>query len=328
MSRPLSSSGSSPRVALVTCQVLPEPDPDQELLLDALRNAGADAHLLPWDGADAEPPGAFDLCVLRSCWNYPRAPEAFLAWCERAASESRLANPLPAVRWNLHKGYLRELEEAGVPTVPTAWVAKGETADLGEILERHGWDEAVVKPAVSAASLHTRRFGRGELEGGGKFLADLAAVRDVMVQRFMPAVEGPGERALVWIDGELTHAVRKSPRFSGDDETVTEEAVPIEPAERELAEAAVAHVLERVLGPGLDSGKDRLLYARIDVVDDEGSPRLCELELMEPSLFLLQDRRALERLVEATLPWPLTSPRCRPSRRATDRAPSADRRPR
>jgi hypothetical protein len=112
-------------------------------------------------------------------------------------------------------------------------------------------------------------------------------------------VEGPGERALVWIDGELTHAVRKSPRFSGDDETVTEEAVPIEPAERELAQAAVTHVLERVLGPGLDSGKGGLLYARIDVVDDEGSPRLCELELMEPSLFLLQDRRALERLVEA-----------------------------
>lgn len=294
MSRP-----SPPRIALVTCAVLPEPDPDQELLLDALRAAGADAHLLPWDDADAEPPGAFDLCVLRSCWNYPRAPEAFLAWCERAASESRLANPLPAVRWNLHKGYLRELEAAGVPIVPTAWVERGEAADLGEVLERHGWDEAVVKPAVSAASLHTRRFGRADLDGedgGRRFLSGLAAGRDVMVQRYMPAVESSGERALVWIAGELTHAVRKSPRFDGDDETVTEEAVPIAQEERELARAAVDHVLERVLGSG-----EELLYARVDVVDDGGSPRLCELELMEPSLFLLQGRRALDRLVDRIL---------------------------
>ncbi|MFN9969178.1 MAG: hypothetical protein ACK58T_04695, partial [Phycisphaerae bacterium] len=36
------------------------------------------------------------------------------------------------------------------------------------------------------------------------------------------AVEGHGERALVWIDGEFTHAVRKSPRFAGNDEQVSE----------------------------------------------------------------------------------------------------------
>ena len=33
--------------------------------------------------------------------------------------------------------------------------------------------------------------------------------------------------------------------------------------------------------------------------DDDGAPRLSELELMEPSLFLLQEPRALERLVAA-----------------------------
>lgn len=289
------------RVALVTCRVLPEPDPDQDLLAEALRAAGVDARLLAWDDPGAEPAGAFDLCVLRSCWNYPRAPEAFLAWCADAAATSRLANPLAAVRWNLHKKYLRELEEAGLPVVPTAWVTKGEETDLERILDRHGWDDVVVKPAISAASLHTRRFSRngeraraGSLGEGRRFLSRLAAERDAMVQRYMPAVEASGERALVWIDGELTHAVRKHPRFSGEDETVSE-AVPIAPAERAVGEAAVAHVLER-LTPDL-------LYARVDVVDDGGTPRLSELELMEPSLFLLQDHRALKRLVSA-----LTSP--------------------
>lgn len=294
------------RVALVTCRILPEPDPDQDLLVEALGASGVDARLLPWDDPEAEPAGAFDLCVLRSCWNYPRAPEAFLAWCAEAAASSRLANPLAAVRWNLHKGYLRELEAAGLPVVPTAWVAKGDDADLARILDRHGWDDVVVKPAISAASFHTRRFsgdgerpGVGSLEKGRRFLTGLAAERDVMVQRYMPEVERTGERALVWIDGELTHAVRKSPRFSGEEETVSE-AMPIAPAERAVGEAAVAHVLDRVT--------PELLYARVDLVDDEGTPRLSELELMEPSLFLLQERRALDRLVSA-----VTSPACRPA---------------
>lgn len=287
------------RVALVTCKVLPEPDLDQDLLLEALRAAGAEAELLAWDDPEAEPPGHFDVCVLRSCWNYPQAPEAFLSWCEAAASESRLANPVPAVRWNLHKSYLRELDTAGVPVIATDWVAQGEDPDLGAILDRRGWDEVVVKPAISAASLHTRRFDRRTLAEGQRFLLELAAGRDVMVQRYVPSVETSGERALVWIAGEWTHAVRKAPRFAGEDEAVTEEAVPIAPAERELAEAALAVVREGVAPD--------LLYARADLVEDGGAPRLSELELMEPSLFLLQDRRALARLV-AGIVERLTSP--------------------
>lgn len=89
----------------------------------------------------------------------------------------------------------------------------------------------VVKPAISAASLHTRRFQidrDGDLDEGRRFLADLAAERDVMIQPYLPSVETEGERALIWIAGELTHAVRKSPRFSGEDEEVSE-AVPTRP---------------------------------------------------------------------------------------------------
>ncbi len=47
-------------------------------------------------------------------------------------------------------------------------------------------------------------------------------------------------------------------------------------------------------------GEGDLLYARVDLArDDEGRPLLMELELVEPSLFLLQHPPALERLVRA-----------------------------
>jgi glutathione synthase/RimK-type ligase-like ATP-grasp enzyme len=126
-----------------------------------------------------------------------------------------------------------------------------------------------------------------ERRGGQAFLTALVRDRDAMVQRYMPAVEDSGERALVWIDGEITHAVQKLPRFADGVERVSG-ALELTAQERELA--------SRVLG----CVKGELLYARVDVVGDgEGGVLVSELELIEPSLFLLQSPEALARLVKA-----------------------------
>jgi len=274
------------KVALVTCQELPEPDPDQELLLQALRQEGLHAEMLAWDGPDGSPE-KFDLCVLRSCWNYHERPQEFLSWIAAAAASTRLVNPLEVVRWNLHKSYLQKLRDAGVPIIPTVIIDKGEAADLQAIVREHGWREVVVKPAVSVSSFRTKRFGADDLNEGRIFLKGLVAERDAMVQRYMPAVEDRGERALVWIDGELTHAVRKSPRFADGVEQVSG-ALPVSAGEADIASRALSCV------------DGQLLYARVDVLDDrEREPVVSELELLEPSLFLQQNPAGLERFVAA-----------------------------
>jgi hypothetical protein len=274
------------RIALVTCRVLPEPDPDQELLAAALGRAGMDAAMLSWDDPDADPSG-FDACILRSTWNYYEAPDAFLRWVDGAAAVSRLFNPAGVVRWNLHKRYLADLEHSGVPIIPTEWFERGARADLGATMDARGWDDVVVKPSVSAGSFGTRRFRRGELPQAQRFLDSLLAERDAMAQRYMSGVEAPGERAVVWIDGDIQHAVTKQPRFSGGVERVSD-AVAVSGRERELALAALSCV------------DAPLLYARIDLVaDDDGAPVVSELELIEPSLFLLQHPPALERFIDA-----------------------------
>lgn len=279
------------RVAVVTCRQLPEPDPDQAPLLGALADAGLRAELLAWDDPDAKP-ARFDLCVLRSTWNYYRDVDAFLAWTARAARESRLANAEPVVRWNAHKSYLRELDERGVPIVPTAWADQGARLDLHALMDERGWSDAVIKPAVSAASFRTHRVVRDDVARGQALFDELVAERDAMVQRFMPSVAHGGERALVVIDGRLTHAVVKTPRYADDEESVSE-ARPIAEEDGALARRALAAV---------DAAS--LLYARVDVMDDdEGRPLLSELELIEPSLFLLQHPPALERFVAAIVRW-------------------------
>jgi len=273
-------------VALASCIVLPEADADLLPLVSALRAAGLSTEVLAWDDPAADFASA-RLTLLRSTWNYSERPAQFLSWIDRVATLSSLWNRPHTVRWNAHKSYLLDLEARGVPVVPTHLVRHGEKTTLAELTRDRGWTEVVVKPAVSGGSRATLRIPPGALERGEAHLRLLASREDVLVQPYLASVEGHGERAIVWIDGEPTHAVRKAPRFLGDAESVSA-AVAIEPDEADLARRAVA------AAPG------PLLYARIDVArDTDGAPRVMELELIEPSLFFPKAPAALERYVAA-----------------------------
>lgn len=271
---------SVPRIALVTARVLAEPDPDMAPLARALEALGARATAVAWDDAGTDW-GAFDAIVVRSAWDYVPRRDAFCAWADRAASRARLFNPPDVVRWNTDKRYLADLEARGVPVVPTLWAG-------GADLSRVPWDDVVLKPRVSAASFGTRRFSLGrERREAEAFLEASLRERAMMVQPYLASVEREGERALVWIDGALTHSVTKSPRFSGDAER-TSAALPVDDEARALALAA------------LEPLAARLLYARVDVArDGAGVLRVMELELVEPSLFLSEHPPALERFARA-----------------------------
>ena len=279
---------SSIDVAVATCSVLPEPDPDAEPLMAALVAAGVSAELLAWDNPRADFSRA-KLTLIRSTWNYTEAPERFAEWVKKTARASKLYNPEATVAWNTHKSYLLDLERAGVPTTPTVLVPRGDTKPLARVSKELGVDAVVVKPAVSAGSRGTLRVLPGAEAAGEAHLRALAQAGDVLVQPYLASVEGYGERALVWIDGELTHAIRKSPRFLGDHESVSE-AMPIAEEEARLALAAVK------VAP------TELFYARIDMAKGaDGRAVIMELELVEPSLFFAQGPRALDRYVRGVL---------------------------
>jgi glutathione synthase/RimK-type ligase-like ATP-grasp enzyme len=250
------------RIALATCRRLPEPDRDEALLTRALGGEWA-----AWDDPTVDW-GAYDLCVIRSTWNYIHHLDAFLKWARATARKTRLLNPYPVIKWNTDKAYLRRMT---VPTVPTAYGKRVPKA----------WEEVVVKPRIGAGSFLTKKLKRSAAE---RFLA--AQHRPMMVQPYLRSVENRGERCLVWIDGEVTHAVRKSPRFSSDDESVR--LVPVARDERAFALEALKPY-----------AKD-LLYGRVDVARDaNGRLVLMELELVEPSLFLEHSSKALARLAQA-----------------------------
>src|SRR5258708_3751238 len=108
------------RIALVTYSVLPQLHEDDRLLIAPLERRGVEVVPAVWDDAAVEW-ARFDACVIRSTWDYTFRRAEFCAWTERLEGVTRLWNPPAIVRWNAHKGYLRELAARGAPVLPTAF---------------------------------------------------------------------------------------------------------------------------------------------------------------------------------------------------------------
>ncbi|MGH3648795.1 MAG: ATP-grasp domain-containing protein [Micromonosporaceae bacterium] len=278
------------RVAIATCRKLPGIDPDDQPLVGRLADRGISAEPVVWDDPDADW-SAYRLTIIRSTWDYPPRRDEFLAWARRVP---RLANPAEVVGWNTDKRYLASLVDAGVPVVPTTWLAPGDSWRQPEAGE---W---VVKPAVSVGSLDTGRYDLSDpaqRELATALVDRLhAAGRVAMVQPYLSAVDEHGETALLFFGGTYSHAIRKGPMLDGPYQGVPslykwEDIGPRMPsaAEREVAEKALAAV----------PGADRLLYARVDLIPGADGPMLVELELTEPSVYLRHDTGAAERFAQA-----------------------------
>jgi glutathione synthase/RimK-type ligase-like ATP-grasp enzyme len=278
------------RIAIATCAGLAELKTGDRVLAEALARRGIEAPSLRWDDPEANWAG-FDACLIRSTWDYHQKYEQFLAWTAEVAAATRLWNPPELVAWNSNKGYLRELERAGVPIVPTAWLQPGDEADIGALLEARGWEELIVKPVVDLGARNLKRVN-GSSAKAARAVAKVLSGGEAMLQPFLPSVETEGELSLVYIEGAFTHAVRKRPAY-GDFRVQgswggTAEAE--EPGTIEMEIAALA----------LDQLPDPPLYARVDLVRDlNDEPCLIELELIEPNLYLAESPTTADILAQA-----------------------------
>lgn len=284
------------RVALVTCATFPDLWDDDHPLRDALRTRGVNAEAVRWDDESADW-SSFDLTVIRSAWDYVARRDDFVAWAHRVP---RLLNPAGIVEWNTDKTYLRDLAAAGIPTIPTEFVAPGR--DWTAPAE----GEWVIKPAISAGSQDTGRYALpAQRELAEAHVARLLADgRTAMIQPYLTAVDTAGETAVLCTPdagGELTfsHAVRKGPMLTGPaDGTLQPGDGQITPRTPSAAELDMARRVLDVI-PG---GTKQLLYARVDLIPGaDGTPTLVELELTEPSLFFRHAPGSAERMADAIL---------------------------
>jgi hypothetical protein len=278
------SAGSAPDVL--------EFDADAAPLQSALSKLGVSSSLVSWDDPSTEW-ATFSKVVVSSTWDSVDRPEEYLAWARAVDSSSVLINSFSALEWGLDKTHQRDLAALGVPTIPTVW------AEPGEVWESPPPFEFVVKPSISAGGRSTARYGAGDRSAIDHVDALQHAGQTVMIQPFLPAIDVEGELDLVFIRGELSHAVvkdallhkgRRPPERPWEEMTWSGLSIPSS-EQRDVGDrtmAAVTTLLGRCPA-----------YCRVDLINDvERGPVLLEVELIDPYLSLDENTSAAALLAE------------------------------
>ncbi len=272
------------KIAFITSSEDPHLIPDDQLLIGPLRAVGYIVSPLVWDEDKKE---EFDGYVFRSCWNYHRKFEEFKAWLSDLEKIKKpFINPIPVSRWNLDKKYLLELQKKGAPVPETQVVLKGE--HIKDI--RVNAPKLVIKPAVSLSGHETYLVDATETEKIKSLIQSISSERDVLIQAYVPEIKIHGEISLIFIDGQFTHALRKSPapdefrvhlEYGGKNLTIDPSPELIKTAE---------DVIKLVETP--------LQFARVDLVETDHGAKLIELEIIDPMLFFGHSEKSISAFVQ------------------------------
>ncbi|WP_243295770.1 ATP-grasp domain-containing protein [Geothrix mesophila] len=272
-------------IAMATCRDWPAGHPEDQLLVSALARIGLEGQAVIWD--EVTPRNPRHGWLFRSVWDYHLRLDEFLRWVDARSAEGSLWNSRALIRWNAHKGYLKDLQLQGLPVIPTLWV-RGDGAQDIDLLGR-GWEDVVIKPAVGASAHRAVRLPARAKDEIRAHIQAITRFTEAMIQPYFPEVESYGERSFFFIEGVFTHAVRRPPALQeGVDQEVR--LARVEPTDEELAIGR--KVIEAL--PELP------LYARMDLVPDgDGRQHLMEVELIEPRLFLREGPEAATALADA-----------------------------
>jgi hypothetical protein len=244
---------------------------DDELAVLPLARCGIQVETIPWDrpGIDWR---QYALVVIRSTWDYQHKAREFLDVLEGI---ERLGVRL----------------DNGSEIVPTFWREGLRRGELVPLFEELRSDEGVIKPVMSSNAQGAWRLDAKRARELAPEIEAYFAGRPLMMQPFERGITEEGEFSLVYLNGQHSHSLLKTPRRG--DFRVQEEhgsaivAITPEPALREAGDAAIAAVGQK------------LLYARVDLVRSGNAFRVMELELVEPSMYLRIEPGAPDRFADA-----------------------------
>ncbi len=284
-------------VALVTCREALGIDYDMPLLLEAVRAAGIEVDEVCWDDESIDW-STYKQVVIRSTWDYHRHHDEFMQWVRAVSSVSTISNSLDVIAWNTDKHYVAEVAEMGLPVVPTRFIEPSDTDWLDDVSMLLATGDVVVKPTISAGSNDTERHSNIDI--AQKHISELlSAQRSVMLQPYLNDVDVESETGLVFIDGKFSHAFAKGALLAQAKNMTSglyaeEEIVIRQPTDEQLliGERAVKWLTSRF---------GKLLYARVDLLPTAYGPVIIELELTEPSLYLLLHPDAATELANALI---------------------------
>jgi glutathione synthase/RimK-type ligase-like ATP-grasp enzyme len=252
----------------------PDPDLDISFAIKAAEQLEIDLVFANWNDKSIAWE-SFDAAVIRSAWDYVPVRDEFLEFAKKIETKTKLFNSYEVMKWNTNKTYLSILENRGVPIIPTKFAN-----NIDEALPAIRWafekaSAVAIKPTVGAGA---RLAGKALTEEEAiKYVKRiLEAKRTVIIQPYISSVDDEGEKAIIVINGEISHAAKKVPALTkgghGD-------------AAGQLEITTEMKDIVKTISSAVSEWND-LLFARVDVVRMGEKLVLMELELTEPWLFM------------------------------------------
>lgn len=291
------------RIALLRCGQLPsfitwdvpnlnELFEEDKLLQRGFEAQGFEAVPVVWNRPNIDW-NEFDIALIRSTWDYLDEQELFLQVLSQIeASTCKLFNPLEAVRWNIDKHYLFDLERWGIPIIPTYLASNVEADVLHHNFANKGWRTAIIKPVVGLAASYTYKVTLDELADTLRTLKVSHPEQEFMLQPFIESVVNEGEWSFIYFNQNLSHVLLKNPapndyRVQGMYGGTIQR---VEPHPNDLVRAQAV----------LNKLPFDILQARLDFVRVDGILSVIEVELIEPIFSFNLVPQSIERLVNAT----------------------------
>lgn len=276
------------KIAILTCEKLPDLNPEDQKIIPALAQYNIQATAAIWSDKTINW-SEFDYLVFRNTWDYFEKETEFKIWLNQIAQlEIKTLNPIVTIKQNIHKFYLREMEQQGITILPTVFIDKTNNLNLTELIPAH-WNKAVIKPAFSAGSYLTEVFEKSGIQAISDKYKSIAAEKELLLQEFMPEIQTLGETSFIFFNKKFSHAVNKKP-VDGDFRVQSlfgGKYTLVHPSSEMIKKA------QKVV----DTFQEDLLYARVDGILIDHELYLMEIECIEPDLYFNLSENAMERFV-------------------------------
>ena len=232
--------------------------------------------------------------IFRTTWDYFDKFDTFIKWFEKTKRETLFINSKEIILWNLNKTYLQELSKKGINIAKTIFVEEKQKITLEDLFKNSQFNEAIIKPSVSGAARDTFKITKKNHKKFESNFQKLIKKESFLFQEFLKDIQIFGEISIILIDGEYTHAVRKIAK-KGDFRVQDDHGGTVEEYEPNSLEISFAEKC-------IKKCPSEPLYARVDIIyDNNNSISLCELELIEPELWLRNSEISTNKLADEIL---------------------------
>ncbi len=237
--------------------------------------------LVSWLDEPSKNLSEFDLIVVNGVDGYHQHFVKFNSWLVSLEPvATKVFNPLPAIRWNMDKTYLQEIDRFDFSIPETIWVKQNQQIPFAELLQKN-WRKAIFKPTISAGSANTFVFALKDLEKQKPDFSQVLQHSGLIIQEFMEDEISRGEFSFLFFDKKFSHAVLKVPGKNDFRAGIRQGAVV---SAIDITSSEVKYLLE-FSQKIVDSLPFDLLYARVDLLSAKEKILVMEIELIEPLLY-------------------------------------------